>query len=381
MSAGLGLWLALASLAAWLYLFFLHGRFWISQPELLPANPAQCPDIDIVVPARDECETIGAAIGSLLAQDYRGEFRITLVDDQSTDGTAAAAGTARNLTVLDGAPKPDGWSGKLWALAQGIAATRAPILLLTDADIVHDPAHLSTLAARLERSRALLVSEIVRLNCESRAERLLVPAFVYFFQMLYPFAKVNDPASRVAAASGGTVLIRREALAAMGGIEAIRGALIDDVSLARAVKRFGPIYLGHSGLARSIRPYPHFADIWRMVSRTAFTQLRGSVLWLVATIAAMCLVWLVPVWQILFGRGWGFVAGLAAYSLAALSYLPTLQRYRRSAWQVFALPLIALFYLGATIDSALNAWFGRGALWKRRTYGAGVSARGLRGVK
>jgi hopene-associated glycosyltransferase HpnB len=364
----LSLALALAALAAWIILVLFHGRFWASAPQLPPSRPSQCPPIDVIVPARDERATIGAAIGSLLAQDYRGPFHVTLVDDQSSDGTAEAAGRAANLCVLRGAPKPPGWSGKLWALAQGVAATHAPILLFTDADIVHDPAHLASLVARLEQPRAAMVSEIVRLNCESLAERMLIPAFVYFFQLLYPFAKVNEPRSRVAAASGGTVLIRRDALEAAGGIEAIGGALIDDVALARAIKPQGPIYLGHSGLARSIRPYPGFGDIGRMIARTAFTQLQESPAWLAATILGLALVWLVPPWEILFGTGWSFVAGLAAFSLAAISYFPTLQRYDRAAWWVFTLPLIAIFYGGATLLSAVDAWRGKGVRWKARAY-------------
>ena len=364
--------IALAALAAWVYLFAFHGRFWVSAPQLPPVGPREFPTIDVIVPARDEQATIGAAIGSLIAQDYRGSFHVTLVDDQSSDGTseaaARAAGNASRLTVLRGAPKPPGWSGKLWALAQGVAATRAPILLFTDADIVHEPEHLAALVARLEQPRAAMVSEIVHLNCESLAERALVPAFVYFFQLLYPFARVNDPRSQVAAASGGTVLVRRDALAAAGGIDAIRGALIDDVALAHAIKPHGPIYLGHSGLARSIRPYPGFRDIGRMIARTAFTQLRGSALWLAATLAGLGLVWLVPPWAILCGRGSSFVAGLAAFSLAAISYFPTLQRYGRSPWWVFALPLIAIFYGGATLLSAVDAWRGKGVRWKARAY-------------
>lgn len=364
--------LALTALGAWIYLLLFHGRFWTSEPQLPPIRPRECPRIDVIVPARDERETIGAAITSLLAQDYRGPFHVTLVDDQSSDGTAAAAqcaaGDATSLTVLRGVPKPSGWSGKLWALAQGVAATQAPILLFTDADIVHDPRHLAALAAHLEQRRAAMVSEIVRLNCESLAERMLVPAFVYFFQLLYPFARVNDPRSRVAAASGGTVLIRRDALEAAGGIEAIRGALIDDVALAHAIKPHGPIYLGHSGLARSVRPYPQFRDIGRMIARTAFTQLRESAFWLAAAILGLCLVWWVPPWEILFGTGWGFVAGLGAFCLAAISYFPTLQRYGRAPWWVFALPLIAIFYGGATLLSAVDAWRGKGVRWKERAY-------------
>ncbi len=367
--------IVLLSLVVWLYLVFAHGRFWSSTPELPPALPSELPDVDIIIPARDEAPTIGPVIASLLAQDYAGRFRIILVDDNSTDGTAACAGAAPNLAVISGRPKPEGWSGKLWALSQGIAASSAPVLLFCDADIVHDPRHLSSLVARLHHPCANgqplgMVSEMVRLNCTSIAERALVPAFVYFFQMLYPFARVNDPRSRVAAAAGGTVLIRREALDRIGGIVSIRDALIDDVTLAKAVKGANfPVYLGHSGLATSIRPYPGWNDLWQMISRTAFTQLRYSALLLLLTLLGLTLVWLVPAWAILFAHGWAELAGLAAFVLAALSYMPTLVRYRRNLLWSLALPLIATFYMAATLGSALNYWLGRGARWKSRAYG------------
>jgi hopene-associated glycosyltransferase HpnB len=363
--------IALLSLLIWLYLVFFHGRFWSSGPELQPAAPAELPDVDVIVPARDEAATIGPVIASLVAQDYAGAFRITLIDDNSTDGTAASAGTAANLRVIRGPPKPAGWSGKLWAVAQGVAASTAPVLLFTDADIVHDARHLSALVARLQHPRVELASEMVRLNCTSFAERALVPAFVYFFQMLYPFASVNDPRSGVAAAAGGTVLVRRAALEQVGGIEAIREALIDDVTLAKAIKKVGPVYLGHSGLATSIRPYPQFADIWQMVSRTAFTQLRYSLPVLLLTLLGLTLVWLVPAWEMLFGTGSRRACGLAACLLAAASYIPTLRRYRRNPLWSLALPLIALFYMAATVGSAVKHWFGSGTNWKNRAYGTG----------
>jgi hopene-associated glycosyltransferase HpnB len=363
--------LALLSLLIWLYLFFAHGNFWKSGPELAAATPSEFPDVDIIIPARDEAQTIGPVIASLLAQEYLGEFRVILVDDGSSDGTAAVAGTALNLLTICGQPKPLGWSGKLWALSQGIAASSAPVLLFADADVMHDPRHLSSLVSRLLQPRVEMLSEMVRLNCSSAAERALVPAFVYFFQMLYPFAKVNDASSAVAAAAGGTVLIRREALDRIGGIDAIRSALIDDVALAKAVKTLGPIYLGHSGLATSIRRYPAFTDIWRMISRTAFTQLHYSALVLSLTLIALTLTWLVPAWEILFGHGWRFVLGLVAFVLAAISFMPTLARYGQNKCLSLALPLIALFYMAATLASALSYWFGRGATWKNRAYGAG----------
>ena len=385
--------IAALSLVVWLYLFFGHGRFWRSTPELDAVRPAVVPDVDIVVPARDEAESIGAVIRSLLAQDYAGHFRVILVDDGSSDGTAdlaraaatAAAGsgpgaappTRAELTVLSGQPKPPGWSGKLWALQQGIAAGNAPVLLFADADIVHDARHLSALVARLEHSAAGepaldMVSEMVRLNCTSAAERALVPAFVYFFQMLYPFARVNDPRAATAAAAGGTVLIRRSVLDRVGGLQAIRGALIDDVTLASKIKKLGPIYLAHSNLANSIRPYPHVRDIGQMVARTAFTQLRHSAWLLVATLASLTLVWWVPIGAVLLGQGRTALMGLAAWGLSASSYLPTLRRYGRSPLWALALPGIALFYMGATVNSAVTHWRGRGARWKSRDYGTDV---------
>jgi hopene-associated glycosyltransferase HpnB len=367
--------LALAAVAIWVYLIAAHGRFWLSRPELAPVACVRGPRVDIVVPARDEAQSIGPVIASLLAQDYGagapGSFAVTLVDDNSTDGTAERAGRAPNLNVLRGTPKPTGWVGKMWALAQGIAAGDAPLVLLTDADILHEPQHLSTLVACLERSQLDMASEMVHLNCSSLAERALVPAFVYFFQMLYPFAKVNDARSSVAAAAGGTVLIRREALQRIGGIGAIKGALIDDVSLAKAIKGCeggGAIFLGHSTLATSIRPYAGLADIWRMIARTAFTQLRHSAWLLLGTLLGLSLVWLAPPATALLGHGWVRACGLAACVLAVVSYLPTLARYRRSFAWALALPLIALFYMAATVGSAVDEWSGAGARWKSRSY-------------
>jgi hopene-associated glycosyltransferase HpnB len=369
--------IALVSLLIWVYLWGLHGSFWRSIPQLPRALPPQCPPVDIIVPARDEALTIGAAIGSLLAQDYPGPFRVILVDDNSTDGTAATAlgcagagPAASRLTVISLQSKPAGWSGKLWALDRGVAASQAPVLFFTDADIVHDPGHLSSLVAKLEQDRLDLVSEMVRLNCASLAERALVPAFVYFFQMLYPFSRVNDSRSRVAAAAGGTVLIRRDALERIGGVDAIKGSLIDDVALAKSVKKSGPIFLGHSGLAVSIRAYPHFGDIWHMISRTAFTQLRHSAVLLALTLLGLSMVWLAPISAIFLGSGWQRGCGLAAFALAASSYLPTLARYERSRLWALLLPVIAVFYMAATVGSALDYWLGRGARWKNRAYGS-----------
>jgi hopene-associated glycosyltransferase HpnB len=365
--------LALVSLAAWVWLLLAHGRFWRSGPELATA-PASAPPVDIVVPARNEAETIGESLASLLVQAYPGELRILLVDDNSTDETGAIArrlaspSGPRQLHVLSGTATPPGWSGKLWALAQGIERASAQFLLLTDADIVHAPGHLAAMAAKAEADSLDLVSEMVALNCESLAERALVPAFVFFFQLLYPFHSVNDPHRAVAAAAGGSMLVRRTALERIGGIAAIKGALIDDVALAKAIKPGGPVWLGHSRLAQSRRAYPAFADIWRTIARTAFVQLRHSVLLLAGTVIGMGLVFLVPPIAALFATGLARWAGLAAWALAAALYLPTLRRFGRSPLWAPLLPLVAGFYLAATIGSAADHWRGRGVVWKGRAY-------------
>ena len=361
---------AAAALVIWAYLLLLHGRFWRAGPVLSPARPISAPPVDIVIPARDEAEGIGAALQTLLAQDYAGEMRIILVDDRSTDGTgdiARAFGDAR-LTVIAGADRPAGWSGKLWAVEQGVARSTAGLVLLTDADIVHDPAHLSTLVAEAERDGLDLVSEMVALRAVSPAERALVPAFVYFFQMLYPFNLVNDASTRVAAAAGGTMLVRRPALERIGGIASLRGALIDDVTLASRIKQGGPIYLGHSGLARSLRPYPGAADIWRMVARTAYVQLRLSPVWLLGTVLGLVLIWLIPPGLALFGHGPARWMAAAAWAGSALSFVPTLRRFGQSPAWALGLPAIATFYLLATIGSAVDYHRGRGVVWKGRSY-------------
>jgi hopene-associated glycosyltransferase HpnB len=394
--------LAGLALVVWLYLLLAHGQFWQSGPILQsppspprgpsdgvgppgaapspvswpglarpPTTSLDRPTVTIVVPARDEAPVIESTLRSLLAQDYAGPFRIILVDDGSTDGTGvrARALDGSRLRVLDGTPPPVGWSGKLWAVSLGIAeADDAELILLTDADIVHDPGHLTALVAQAERHDLDLVSEMVALACDSLAERALVPAFVYFFQLLYPFAWANDPLCTTAAAAGGTILIRRRALARIGGIAAVRGALIDDVALARAVKRGGRIWLGHSTLARSVRPYPDFADIWRMVARTAYVQLHFSVLLLIATTLGMALTFLAAPAVALLGHGMARLCGWLTWAGMTASYLPTLHRFRRAPLWAVLLPAVALFYMAATIKSAVDHYRGRGVRWKQRAY-------------
>ena len=363
--------LAFLALSAWVCLIFWRGRFWQAGPVLTESVAATAPPVAIVVPARDEAPVIEQSLRSLLAQDYAGPFRIIMVDDNSTDSTAAIAGALcdHRLTIVTGAPRPTGWSGKQWAVHQGlIEAGGADLILLTDADIVHDPAHLTTLVAQIERQELDLVSEMVELACDSWAERALVPAFVFFFQLLYPFAWVNNHLKGTAAAAGGTILIRQSALRRIGGIQSVRGALIDDVALATAVKKGGRIWLGHARAARSVRPYPSVAEIWRMITRTAYVQLRYSPLLLAATTVLMALVWLVPPATALFSHGLARWCGAAAWLAMTVAYCPTLRRYRRSWLWAPLLPLVASFYMAATVGSAVNHTLGRGVAWKGRAY-------------
>lgn len=363
--------LAFLVLLVWAYMLGAHGRFWQAGPVLAQVTPAVTPRVAIVVPARNEAAHVADSLRSLLAQDYTGPFRVILVDDASTDETGAIARRLDDsrLTVVTGEARPAGWSGKLWAVAQGIAAAGgAELFFFTDADIVHEPGHLAALVALAERGDLDLVSEMVALRCESLAERALVPAFVYFFQMLYPFAWVNDPLRATAAAAGGVVLIRQRALERIGGIAAVRGALIDDVTLARAVKRGGKIWLGHAGLARSMRDYVGFGDIWRMIARTAFTQLRYSWVLLGLTVLGMVLVFVAPMAFLLFGDGMARLFGLLAWAGMTASFWPTVRRYGLGWWWAMGLPLVAMFYTAATIDSALMHARGIGVRWKDRAY-------------
>jgi len=362
--------LAALSLAVWVYLLLGHGRFWQAGPVLVPAVPNHAPAVTVIVPARDEAASVGRALRSLLAQTYLGHLHIILVDDQSRDGTAEVARALRDsrLSILEGRERPPGWSGKLWALAQGVEAAGSEFLMFTDADIEHHPEHIATLVAQLQKGGFDLVSEMVALNCESLAERALVPAFVFFFALLYPFERVNDPESPTAAAAGGTMLLRAAALERVGGLAAMRGALIDDVTLAGRIKQGGKIWLGHSGLAASIRPYPGAADVWRMVARTAYTQLEYSPLVLAGTVVGMVLVWLLPPIAALLCRGPAQLAGLLAWACMTGAYLPTLGRFKlRPAWAL-VLPATAAFYTAATIGSAIDHITGRGVMWKRRSY-------------
>jgi hopene-associated glycosyltransferase HpnB len=371
---------ASAALAVWLYLIALRGGFWrasVRDDADAPAEPLSWPRVLAIVPARNEAEVIGQSLGSLLHQDYPGEFAVILVDDQSTDDTAGAARAAavsvlrERLTVLAGQPLPSGWAGKLWAMKQGVDhAAHLPepptFILFTDADIAFSREALRHLVARASADHLVLTSLMVKLRCESPAERALIPAFVFFFQMLYPFAWVNRAASDTAAAAGGCMLVRLDALKRAGGIEAIRGALIDDCALGKRMKAVGPVWLGLTTRAHSLRPYPDVGDIWKMVSRSAYDQLRYSPLLLAGVTAAMALMFFAPPLFALFGTGLTQLLGALAWVLMALAFQPILQFYRVSPLWGLALPAIAALYLTFTLDSAYQYARGRGGMWKGR---------------
>ncbi|GAA2839208.1 glycosyltransferase [Kitasatospora sp. CM 4170] len=375
------LWIALLSLLVWLWLACCHGFFWRTDVRLPPRRPpARAPQVVVVVPARDEAEVLPLSLPSLLAQKYPGRARVVLVDDHSSDGTGALAASLATpegleLTVTTPPPLPPGWTGKLWALRHGVelAGPDAEYLLLTDADIAHGPDSLAELVAAAESNRLDLVSQMARLRVETGWERLIVPAFVYFFAQLYPFRRSNRPGARTAAAAGGCSLVRREALERVGGVAAIRGAVIDDVSLARAVKAAGGrTWLGLADQVDSVRPYPRLAQLWRMVSRSAYAQLRHSVLLLAGTVLGLALVYLVPPLATVAGSAAGqwatAAAGGAAWALMTGTYLPMLRYYRQPAPAALLLPFTAALYLLMTVDSAVQHWRGRGASWKGRTY-------------
>jgi hopene-associated glycosyltransferase HpnB len=362
-------------LAIWVYLLAGRGGFWRARErddrdEAL--DPANWPSVAAIVPARDEADVIGRSIGSLLAQDYPGKLGVILVDDNSSDGTgdiARGLDDQGRLAVLTGAPLPAGWTGKLWAQSQGVthAAAAAPdYLLLTDADIAHAPETLRKLVARAEAGGLVLTSLMARLTVETWSERLLIPAFVFFFAMLYPFAWVNDPRRKTAAAAGGVMLAKRTALETAGGLEAIRWNIIDDCSLGALMKRQGPIWLGLTDRARSLRPYASLREIGRMVSRSAYAQLNFSPWLLAGTVAGMAIVYLAAPLLAVFGAGPARWLGVAGWAAMTLAFQPMLRSYRRSPLWGLALPLIGAIYTAFTLKSALDSWRGHGGQWKGR---------------
>ena len=372
--------------AVWLYLLAARGGFWRGRQRddtgvTTRAEDIAWPAVVAIVPARDEAAVIGESLGSLLRQDYRGSFGVVVVDDHSSDGTAArvretaaSAGGDRPATVIAAARLPPGWSGKLWAVQCGIRHVQSlpalpEYLLLTDADIRHADDALTNLVGRALRGRLVLTSLMARLRCVSFAEQALVPAFVFFFQMLYPFAWVNRADRTTAAAAGGCMLVERQALLAAGGIEAIRSELIDDCALARLLKRNGgAIWLGLATRVASARSYESIGEIRRMVARSAYAQLGYSPWALVAATLAMIATFLAPPLLAIFARGAAQLLGAFAWALMALAFLPTLRFYRLPPWWGFALPAIAGAYLAFTWDSAWQNLRGKGGAWKGRVY-------------
>ena len=374
------------SLLIWLYLFFFHGRFWRLRDILVPPRgrtPTAPARVAVIIPARNEVEVIARSVGSLLRQAGAHAIDIIVVDDGSNDGTAEAAlraaslsGRERQVTVLPGRPLIAGWSGKLWAVEQGIEQARAGQLhpdffLFTDADIEHAPENVSTLVEIARHGGYDLASFMVRLHCQTFAERALIPAFVFFFLKLYPPSWIANPRYKMAGAAGGSILIRPEALQRAGGIASIRGEVIDDCALARRVKDSGgKIWLGMTGGTRSIRPYGSFSEVGRMISRGAFNQLRHSFWMLLMAIVGLTMAYLLPPVLLLLGLfhgQWPLVAlGASAWLLMAICFSPMVRFYRLNPLWNLVLPLVAIFYMGATVYSALKFWSGSGGEWKGR---------------
>jgi hopene-associated glycosyltransferase HpnB len=367
-------------LAIWLYLIAARGGFWrLAERDDAPVSPPGAwPAVTTVIPARDEAECVGQTVTSLLRQNYPGALTVIVVDDQSRDGTADVArgaatliGAGERLTVLPGRPLPAGWTGKLWAQQQGLefavtVAASPAYLLLTDADIVYAEDAVTNLVARAEVGGLVLTSLMAKLRCKSFAERMFVPAFIFFFQMLYPFAWANDPRRSTAAAAGGCMLVRRDALQQAGGLAAIRDALIDDCALAKLLKRQGPISIALTDRVRSIRAYPAIGDIRRMVSRSAYAQLNYSPLLLAGTVIGLALTYLAPVALALFAGGVPQFIGLFTWLLMAFAIRRTLRFYGLSILWTPLLPAIAAMYMAFTVDSAYQHARGRGGMWKGR---------------
>lgn len=374
---------AFLALAIWVYLLAFRDGFWRADQFLRGREDASGRRVVAIVPARNEADVVGRAVDSLLRQDYVPHLSVVLVDDESDDGTAARAreaaqrcGAEDRLVVVRGASRPSGWTGKMWAVAQGVdaASTRKPdYLLLTDADIAHDRDNLRALVAQAERGRYDLVSLMVRLHCRSVVERLLIPAFVFFFQKLYPFGAVNDSRKPTAAAAGGCILLRANALARAGGIASIRDVLIDDCALARRVKMGGPVWLGLTRTTVSLRVYAEIGPIWQMVARSAYNQLGYSPLALIVTILGLGITYLAAPIAVTVGivtGGWILVAlGAAVWGLMTIAYRPTLRVYELSLFWAATLPLAAFLYMLMTLDSAWRHSRGRGGAWKGRLDG------------
>lgn len=366
------------TLLIWTWLLLGQGGFWRVRSFLaLPRSSDLTASIAVIIPARDEADVVGRCISSLLQQTYRGPVHIFLVDDGSNDGTAQAArqaaeqsGKASALTVIQGTPLPAGWSGKLWAVQQGVQRAtelNPQFFLLTDADIEHAPESVSTLTAIAGSGGYDLASYMVKLHCGTLAERLLIPAFVFFFFKIYPASWTASPRRKTAGAAGGCILIRPQALEHAGGIEAVRGEIIDDCALAKAVKQSGGrVWLGVTELARSIRPYGSFTGIGKMISRSAFSQLHHSAFILLLAVAGLIATYLLPPVLLFTGHPLPIVLGAAAWLLMTIAYMPMVRFYQLNPLWTLFLPAVALFYMGATLHSAFKYWLGRGGEWKGR---------------
>jgi hopene-associated glycosyltransferase HpnB len=367
-------------LIGWVYLAFFNGRFWqilVAEPAV---EPADWPSIDIVIPARNEVDLLPKCLPSLLAQDYPGAWRVLLIDDHSTDGTGTTARQialnspqGSRLAVVAAPDVPQGWNGKVAAMHAGVTQSSAEYILFTDADIAHPHNSLRLLVSRAVEKKLDLASLMVKLHCESTAEKLLIPPFVFFFAMLYPFGRAADPDSHVAAAAGGVMLVKRKALHNIGGMKTIRSALIDDCMLAKAIKRSGGgeateglIELTMSPAVKSLRTYAHVADVRRMVARTAYTQLGHGPKRLVACIGGMLLLYVAPPLLPLTGWALATETSLAAWLIMTILYLPMVNFYRLPLVWALTLPVAAIIYILATIDSARLYWQGKGGQWKDR---------------
>jgi hopene-associated glycosyltransferase HpnB len=365
-------------LAIWIYLFLARGNFWQLREDDIYLQPlANWPRVAAIVPARNEAENIAKTVRSLAAQEYPGEFSIIIVDDHSEDGTAALAqkaanesGASQRVRIHSAAPLAPGWTGKLWALSEGVqvASEHKPdFLWFTDADIEHAPDTLRRLVFRAERDSLDLASLMVLLQAETFPERLLIPPFLYFFLMLYPPRWISDPNARTAGAAGGCILLRRNVLAPIGGIASIRGEVIDDCALARAVKKNGGrIWMGLTRASFSLRGYGTFPEIRNMIVRTAFTQLHYSILFLVLTLAGLFVTFLLPWFSFLSGEDPAWFLASTAICLMTVTFGVTVRFYALPWLWALALPLAALYYGYATCVSAVRYWLGRGGQWKGR---------------
>jgi hopene-associated glycosyltransferase HpnB len=370
--------LAALPLFVWLFLLVGRGGFWRVSRLIASAAPMpSAANVVAVIPARDEADVIGDSVQSLLRQNFSGSLHVIVIDDGSTDGTARAASQAAadvnastRLSVLSGMQLPAGWTGKLWAQSQGVAAAASlnpDYLLLTDADIHHDPGNLAALLAAAQTRGLDLVSFMVLLSVDTFPERCLIPAFVFFFLMLYPPSAIASRGSKTAGAAGGCMLIRPAALERIGGLQSIRSQLIDDCALARAVKSSGgSVLLQLTHGARSTRQYGSFAEIGRMIARSAFYQLHHSWWLLCGTIIGLTVTYLLPVLLLISADPVAASLGGAAWFLMTAAYAPMIRFYRLSPLWSACLPVIAMFYAGATLHSALQYLQRRGGHWKGR---------------